>query len=62
MEGQRLIADFFRILDHHVQVVNTDDYKLRQLDDERCPLVGPPIERSSPGNIIAGKYRIGKFP
>ncbi|KIM72489.1 hypothetical protein PILCRDRAFT_16096 [Piloderma croceum F 1598] len=44
LEGQRSIADFFHILDNHITVINADDYKLRQLDDECRPLVGPPIE------------------
>jgi len=58
LEGQRSIADFFYILDHHIKVANADDYKLRQLDDERCPLIIPPIERSFSGKIIAGNYLI----
>ncbi|KIM85607.1 hypothetical protein PILCRDRAFT_816820 [Piloderma croceum F 1598] len=58
LKGQRSIADFFHILDHHIAVINADDYKLRQLDDEYRPLVGPPIERSFSGNIIAGSYLI----
>ena len=62
MKGQRSIADFFHILDHLVRAVDADDYKLQQLDDERRPLTGPPVERSSPGNIVAGNYLIGKFP
>src|ERR1700691_3734396 len=53
LEGQRSITDFFHILDHHIKVENADEYKLRQLDNLCRPLVGPPIERSSSGNIIA---------
>ena len=69
MEGQRLIADFFHMLDYFVEAVGASDcagdYKLQQLGD-CCPLAPvlahPPIERSTPGNIVPGKYIIGKFP
>ena len=62
LEGQRSIAEFFHILDYLIEVVNSDDYKLQRLDDNHCPLASPPVERSSPGNIVAGNYVIGKSP
>jgi len=57
LEGRRSIADFFRLLDH-VVVTTTGDYKLQKINDTLSPLTNPPIERSSPGNITAGKYLI----
>jgi hypothetical protein len=57
--GQWSIADFFHILDHHIEAVNADGYKLQWLDNERR---SPPLERLSPGNIVAGNYLIGMFP
>lgn len=60
MKGQRSITDFFHILDHLVEPINTNEYQLQQLDDEGHPLAGPPVKRSSAGNIIAGNYLIGE--
>jgi hypothetical protein len=62
LKGQRSIADFFHILDHLIELVNTNDYQLQQLDNEHRPLTGPSVERSSVGNIVAGNYLISKFP
>lgn len=59
MAGQRLIADFFDVLDYYIEAGNAD-YKLTRLDDERHPLADPPLERSSPGEIMAGSYLIGE--
>lgn len=62
LKGQRSIADFFYILDQHIEPVNSSDYNLQKLDNECLPLADPPIERSFSGNIKAGSYLISKFP
>jgi hypothetical protein len=62
LKGQRLISDFFRILDHLIGPVNSNDYKLKQLDNKGHPLAVPPVERLSAGNIEAGNYLLGKSP
>lgn len=58
LDGQRSIADFFKLLDHLIQAVPDNGYKLQKLDDTLTPLTNPPVERSPPGNIAAGNYLI----
>ena len=62
LKGQRTITDFFYTLDHIIQVINTYDYQLHQLDNNGHPLAIPPVERLSAGNIVAGDYLISKSP
>ena len=59
LAGQRTISDFFKILDHAVRVLCVI-YKLHNLDNALRPS-DDPVERSSPGNIVAGNYLIHKF-
>ena len=56
--------DFFHILDYSIVAVPglVNDYRLRKLDDVGHLLACPPVEQSSPGNIVAGNYLIGRFP
>ena len=39
LEGQRTVTDFFYMLDHFINVIGAEDYRLKQLDDE-CHLLG----------------------
>ena len=44
LKGERLIPEFFHMLDHLIEVGNANEYYLQRLNDELRPLPGTAIE------------------